>query len=254
VLNYKQPPHSKAIVSFIVLFLLYHAAEYMILFKNNIPGYFVFHLLFFSAAYLLGNWYNKNGLAAWGLPFIKGTLKLVGLGTIAGIFLYGIPYAFTMISGNEKVVNVPEFKTIILTASPFVFGVIFSSVSEDLFTRGIVINHLRGKVNPIPLVLLSALIYVLNHIYRLGDGLETLLYLFLLGVVFAIPVVFTKKLWFIGAMHWAGNSFFYIFYNVIQTDYNKHFISSNYLFSVFLVLCIPIIWLGFKKNTDTFSE
>jgi hypothetical protein len=33
-----------------------------------------------------------------------------------------------------------------------------------------------------------------NHIYRLNDGSETEAYLFVLGLLFAIPVVLTKRL------------------------------------------------------------
>jgi len=51
----------KTSISFIVLFVLYHLAEYMIVFKNHVAGFFIFQFLFFLSAWVLGNWNQKNG-------------------------------------------------------------------------------------------------------------------------------------------------------------------------------------------------
>jgi membrane protease YdiL (CAAX protease family) len=237
----------KILVSFTLLFILYHSAEYMIVFSNSIPGFFGFQLLFFVVAFICGNWYSKNGLNAWHLPFKKENLPHVLVGIIAGCVLYGVPYCFSLLTGNEKIVAVPNWKDAMAASIPFTFGVIFSSFSEDILTRGVVFTFLKKKVQPTLIVLISSAIYLLNHIYRLGDGIESLLYLFLLGIIFAIPLMFTNNLWLTGSMHWAGNTFFYITHNVIETEYKNQYISSNYLFSLFLLLFIPLVWQLSKK-------
>jgi hypothetical protein len=55
-------PSLKIVLTFVSLFLLYHLAEYMILFRNNVLGFFGFQALFFITAWLFEKWYNKQGL------------------------------------------------------------------------------------------------------------------------------------------------------------------------------------------------
>ena len=169
------------------------------------------------------------------------------IGILLGLLLYGIPYLISLSLGIEFVSKIPPW-TVILTASiPFVFGVIFSSFSEDILTRGTVFRLLNNKIKTVWIILISATIYLLNHIYRLNDGLDTLSYLFLLGVLFIIPLIFTKSLWITGFMHWSGNAFFYISHNVIQTDNNLNYVTPNQIFVFWIILLIPIVWYLFRR-------
>jgi uncharacterized protein len=237
----------KPSVAFVVLFLLYHGAEYMIVFRNNASGFLGVQALFFGAALVLGTWYRRTGLTAWGLPFSGPVWKPLLTGVLLGIAVYAVPYFVALAFGIERVVSVPDGATIIKATLPFAFGVLFSSFSEDVLTRGLPYACFHKKLGVYTLVTLSAVLYVLNHIYRLNDGPAALLYLFLLGVVYVLPLVYTGNLWLTGGMHWAGNVFFFATHNVIQTEeYNPYF-SSNYLFATWLVLCIPLVWLFCKR-------
>jgi membrane protease YdiL (CAAX protease family) len=227
--------------------VLYHAAEYNIVFKNNVIGFFAFQIIFFVIALLLGNWYSLNGLTAWGLPFSKSIFTLLLYGIILGIVVYAVPYLISITFGIEKMVHVPDRAAILKASVPFAFGVLFSSLSEDVLTRGIIYACFNNKMKPGWLILISATIYLLNHIYRLDDGIESLLYIFLLGIVFIVPVIHTKNLWLTGGMHWAGNTFFFVSHSVIQTEENNQFLSPNLLFAICLALFIPIVWFLTKK-------
>lgn len=237
----------KVMVSFILLFVLYHAAEYMIVFKNNAAGFLGFQLLFFVLAWLLGKWYNGKGLDAWGLSFQGSGKSLFLIGILAGVFIYALPLGLSLLLGYEAIASVPEFSELLMASLPFAFGVFFSSFSEDVLTRGLIFTGWEKQLAPPGLILLSASIYLLNHIYRLKDGPEAWLYLFLLGVVFIIPLIFTKSLWLTGGMHWAGNVFFFVTHDVIRLETKKEVISGNYLFAICLAVSIPIIWLISKK-------
>lgn len=241
----------KIIVVFVLLFLVYHGAEYMIVFKNNVIGFLVLQGLFFVLAWFLGNWYSGNGLKAWGLPFNRKVFKLAGIGLGMGILLYGLPFAVSLLLGVEQVVNVPNLKTMVMMSLPFAFGVLFSSFSEDILTRGILYSQFHTTLKPLLLALCSALIYLLNHIYRLTDGPESWSYIFMLGLVFIIPLLNTGNLWFTGMMHWAGNVFFHVTHNVIQTETNEGSISPNYLFALCMIAILPLVWLVSKRiQTD----
>lgn len=237
----------KVLVSFVLLFALYHGAEYFILFQNNAAGFLGVQALFFVVAGLLGVWYRGNGLGAWGLPFTRKAWAPLLTGVAVGVVLYAVPFFVALAFGIEKVGKVPDGAAMLKASLPFAFGVLFSSFSEDVLTRGVPYAHFHNRIKVTWLVLLSAAVYVLNHIYRLIDGPDTLLYLFLLGVVYILPVVFTRSLWLTGGMHWAGNVFFFVTHSVIQTEEAHPAFSYNYLFATWLVLAIPLVWLFCKR-------
>jgi len=235
------------LIGFILLFGLYHAAEYMIVFKNSPLGFLGFQLLFFVAARLIAKWQSLPGLAAWGLSGKKYFLKHLLLGMVMGLLLYGLTFMISILLGAEKITLLPEMDAIIGPLSLFIFGNFFSSVSEDILTRGYVYQHLNRKVSNWLLVIISATIYLLNHIYRLGDGVETYLYLFLLGVMFIIPLILTKRLWFTSGVHWAGNSFFYLTHELIKTDTNNTYLSPNYILALVIIFMIPFNYFLLRK-------
>ena len=241
----------KVIIGFIVLFLLYHAAEYMILFKKNPAGFLVFQGFFFVAAWFIAQWQFKQNLSAWGLSTKKHFLRQLLLGMLMGIILYGLTYSINLVTGIENKMAIPPLPYLASQLLIFVFGNFFSSFSEDILTRGYLYKHLNGKLSVPILIFISAAVYLLNHIYRLGDGFTTCLYLFLLGVLFVIPLILTKRLWFTGGMHWAGNSFFYLTHGLIQSGSGSTSYSPNYTLCICILLMIPIIYYLLKKSNMT---
>ncbi|QAA80544.1 CPBP family intramembrane metalloprotease [Aequorivita sp. H23M31] len=232
----------KAAITFATLFVVYHCAEFMIVFKNSTVGFLGFQILFFLLAWIFGNWYSGKGLATWGLPFKIKAFRFFALGIPMGIFLYAIPYIISLSANFEKVIEIPNFGTAVILGIPFTLGVLLSSFSEDILTRGIIYQQFHAKIKHYWLIIFSALIYLLNHIYRLTDGPESWFYIFMLGIVFIIPVITTKTLWFTGAMHWAGNVFFFVTHNVIQTNTIPGILSPNYLFAICLLLMVPVVY------------
>lgn len=237
----------KIVIIFAVLFIVYHSAEYMIVFKNNPVYFFLFQGLFFVLAWLFGNWYSGNGLGAWGLSFTRKIVPYIAWGVIFGIFIYGIPFIISLLLGVEQIVKLPEGLSILKASLPFAFGVLFSSFSEDILTRGILYAGLFSKVKPQWLAIISAFVYLINHIYRLADGPESWSYIFMLGIILIIPLLITKNLWLTGAMHWAGNVFFFVTHNAIQTEASQFVISPNYLFAISLFILSPLIYLVTKR-------
>ncbi len=239
----------RAIVGFLILFALYHTAEYMILFKNSAIGFLLFQALFFFAAWLIARWQFGKGLSAWG--FIKGDIawKQMIYGTVTGVFIYSISYFISLLWGIEFVKQMPAPGTIFKPLCLFLFGNLFSSFSEDVLTRGYVYQHLKHRLSPILLVLFSAALYLFNHIYRLHDGMQTYTYLFLLGVLFMIPIVKTGQIWTTGSMHWAGNCIFFITHEIIKTDQYPGTLSPNYVLSGILLLAITMFILIYKNTS-----
>lgn len=230
----------KAIAGFIILFLLYHAAEYMILFENSAVGFLCFQLAFFTAAWAIARWQTGKGFSTWGLD-TKRTFRVQFVtGMVMGIVLYGLVFVICILSGIEKITEMPSSPAAFSPFLLFVFGNFFSSLSEDILTRAYIYRHLHGKSTGTQLIFLTALVYLLNHIYRLDDGPEAWLYLFTLGVLYAIPVIVTSRLWFTGGMHWAGNCVFYLTHGIIQTGDGPVRFSPNYILVLCSLLLIPV--------------
>ena len=93
----------------------------------------------------------------------------------------------------------------------------FPSIAEDVLTRGYLYGHLFNKMKPWHWVLLSAVVYVLNHIWRLNEDPSVLVYLFLLGVVLASAVWKTKSLWLAFGIHWGANLAFESSHSFVET-------------------------------------
>ena len=253
----KMPDHFdeiKILISFVVLFFLYHAAEYQIVTRGSVVGFLLVQALFWIIAFLLGQVYRQNGLTSWGLLFSGKIFKSLFAGIISGIVFYATTFVISVNAGVERIVEIPDLAHILKQSLPFSFGVVLSSFSEDVLTRGVVYAYFGKRTKSVAVVLISAAIYTLNHIYRLGEGIETLLYLFLLGTLFMVAMVNTGNLWFTGAMHWAGNAFFYITHNVIKTGPAEGIVSPNYLFAAVIVFYIPVIWLVTRKFNFTIDE
>jgi membrane protease YdiL (CAAX protease family) len=233
-------PVVKALTGFIVLFGLYHGAEYAILYKNSSWGFLGFQFLFFISAWLIGRWQFGTGLSSWGLDRRKYFLVHLLMGMLMGILLYGITFLISISTGAEEIAGKPNYSSSLSPFALFIFGNFFSSFSEDILTRGYVFRHLDQKVSPLGILFISAIIYVLNHIYRLGNGAETLLYLFVLGVLFIIPLLQTRRLWFTGGMHWAGNCVFYFTHGIIKTDDGMVQFTANFILVVCALMLIAV--------------
>ncbi len=233
-------PLYKIIAGFVVLFILYHSAEYMILFKNSNTGFLLFQLAFFVAAFYIAEWQGGKGFGAWGLGGSPFPVKLFLSGIIGGLLLYGIAWWVNIAGGVEQVAKVPSASKIILQTLPFALGVFLSSCSEDILTRGYIYYHLNQKTGALPVIGISALVYWLNHIYKLGQGPDSWIYIILLGLIFIIPVTITKNLWFTTAMHWAGNTLFFITHQVINTKTLKSVLTPNDVFCICIIFFIPV--------------
>src|SRR5689334_22138391 len=100
---------SKVISGFAVLFCLYHAAEYMIVFKNSPAGFLGLQVLFFVAAWIIGRVQTGTGFNAWGLDTRKGLLRPLLAGILLGIVLYGSTLLISIALGLEKIISIPSF-------------------------------------------------------------------------------------------------------------------------------------------------
>jgi membrane protease YdiL (CAAX protease family) len=232
---------------FLVLFFLYHAAEYFVLFNSNPALFLGIQFVFFIAAHFIAKWQKCNGITAWALQLSKGWWLQMLMGMVAGIFLYGLSFYISSIINRQTIQPLNLSAESLNPFFLFAFGVFFSSLSEDILTRGYLFRHIRAKTPSGLFIFTSALIYLLNHIWRLHDGWQTITYLFLLGIVFAIPLVYSNRLWFTAGMHWLGNATFFFTQNILQSSGGDDRVSPNGVFIVCILFMIPVCYLLLPK-------
>lgn len=234
------------IVGFVLLFFFYHAAEYMVMQQNSTAGFLAGQAAFFLAAWLLARWQGFTGFAAWGILFNENAWRNLLAGMLLGFIVYGFYFITSLRLHFEEIVAVPSAKVFIQSFLLFTFATFFSSLSEDVLTRSYLFKHFSGKISPGLLLLLSSLVYVANHIYRLGDGVQVLLYLFILGVVLMLALMLTKNIWLTLGLHWSGNIIYQLTNNIIQTKSLGNGQGQLWLYIGFLLLLIPATYFTGK--------
>jgi membrane protease YdiL (CAAX protease family) len=230
-------------LAFLLFFFFYHAAEYFVVFTYQPILFFGCQIAFLLAAFLLGKRKYPNGFKTWGLYGGNNLGIELGIGAILGFLLYFTPFVICLSLGLERIQSLPSFTEFFQLGGIMFFGLFFSSLSEDILTRGVIFARFRNRLNPIFLVFLSSIVYYLNHIYRYFDGFETFLYLFLLGVILYLVILLTNRLWMTVMIHWVGNSTFYATHQLIQVypvstsfGFNQMLIATELVFIFVLSL------------------
>ena len=227
------------LLGFTALFTCYHAAEYMVLYMNSPMGFLGLSALFFIVAYAIARWQGLNGLSAWGMVFRKDQVVYLFAGLLIGLTINALSYLVSLALHQEIVVSIPPIHQFIPQASLLIFGCAFSSLAEDVLTRGYIYRHLHGRISTNLLVLISALVYVLNHVHRLDEPIY-LLFLLLVGIQLMIPLVICRNIWYTMGVHWAGNIVYHVTNNVMHTETISHSNGPMWITIGFMALLIPV--------------
>jgi membrane protease YdiL (CAAX protease family) len=148
-----------------------------------------------------------SGMRAWYLDARPGWLRLlllglvlsiaakfaaIAIGTRTGVYTYAwsaLP-AGTALAGALALLAVSTF---------------IASTAEDILTRGLVLRAFPKLGGHWGFIVVSAALYVLNHIYRLHKGPVEWLMLFCFGLAYAAALYRTRTLWAAVGLHWGWN-------------------------------------------------
>jgi membrane protease YdiL (CAAX protease family) len=200
----------KLLLTFAILWLLYQAAEGV---GARWLHSFAVQATLMSAcvvvAWPLSRWLGFRGYAAYALGggcalhrWLPAGLLLAVLAKFAAVWLglrTGV-YAPDAGAGSTGLV-------VLLAALPMLLLSTFvPSLAEDILTRGFWYRATRWRWrNGAVFVLVSSVIYVLNHVYRLGAGLYEWMLLFCFGLTYAAALWRTGSLWAAVGLHWGWN-------------------------------------------------
>jgi membrane protease YdiL (CAAX protease family) len=245
-----KPTLTKIIAGFLLLFACYHAAEYCMLYRNSSWGFLLLSLLFFAVAFFIARWQGDKDLRQWGLTIRKTFPSFLLTGLLTGLAVSSC-MALTCLALNIEVISfVPSLPQFLTQAALLTFGCAFSSLTEDVLTRGYLYRHFKNKWSKPALVLLSALVYAINHIHRLNEPVY-FLYALVLGVQLMLPLVITRNIWYTFGVHWAGNIVYHLTNSVMHTTDGSNSFPGIVVAIIFSLLSLPLHYLICKRLTGS---
>lgn len=231
------------ITGFIVLLFIYHFPEFFESFWITA----VFKIGFLAVALFLSRLQGWKFLEGFGLSLTGNWYRLLLAGLLTGIASFtlsiflSVGFDFEKLEGSETV-------SFFLKSLPLISVMtFFPSIAEDILTRGYLYGHLKS-LKPTVWIFLSAFIYVLNHIWRLNEGLPVLTYLFLLGLVLGFCTFTYRSLWLALGIHWGANIAFELSaQGLIMNDSGNQNASTWILASVWGLVLVILIFI--KRNS-----
>ena len=231
------------ITGFIVLLFIYHFPEFFESFWITA----VFKIGFLAVALFLSRLQGWKFLEGFGLSLTGNWYRLLLAGLLTGIASFtlsiflSVGFDFEKLEGSETV-------SFFLKSLPLISVMtFFPSIAEDILTRGYLYGHLKS-LKPTVWIFLSAFIYVLNHIWRLNEGLPVLTYLFLLGLVLGFCTFTYRSLWLALGIHWGANIAFELSaQGLIMNDSGNQNASTWILASVWGLVFVMLIFI--KRNS-----
>lgn len=147
----------------------------------------------FGAAYAL-EWDRRAAVwlgSGFALALVAKGAALA-IGAKLGIYALASPASFTAVELAKTIAW--------LALSTFI-----PSLAEDIVTRGFWARVPDIDWTPVRFVLLSSVLYVVNHIYRVGNGPTEWSMLFCFGLAYAAAFWTTGSLWAAVGLHWGWN-------------------------------------------------
>lgn len=184
-----------------ILFLLYQSAEGVgARLLHSFPVQSVLMSLVLPVAAGLRWLMYRAPLGCYQLEWGSGRMCILGCGLAAA----ALAKAIALVAGawlgvyaiGWKPISSGQMPAVLVGALALTF---VPSIAEDLLTRGL---WYRRVAIGLPYILLTATVYLLNHIFRLALGPLEWFRLFTFGLAYAAGIERTHTLWGAVGLHW----------------------------------------------------
>ena len=184
-------------------------------------------------------------------------------GIFLGFIIMFLGFAILCFSNQIQIIN------IVLDVNSLIAGLvlfIFVGITEEVLVRGYILKNLLVSFNSYIALFISAIIFSTLHLGNPFMDFISFIQLFVIGFLFGIPYVITRKLWFSIALHFSWNFFqgtifgFNVSgsqqYSLIQTEFNSATIWNGGFFGfegsvlclLFQLGAIAFILVEYKKR------
>jgi membrane protease YdiL (CAAX protease family) len=195
-------------LAFAILFTLYQLPEGVgQRLLHSFPVMVALVCAFLPVAWLLGRWLGYRGLDAWYLGLRPGWAPLLA----AGFVLAALVKLAALAAGAEAgiyrigIVSGLGAAVVLTVALSLLLETFLPSIAEDIVTRGFLMRAFPALSLRPAFIAVSALVYVLNHIYRLQNGPAEWAMLFCFGLAYAAALYYSRSLWPALGLHWGWN-------------------------------------------------
>jgi len=204
-----QASRGRLIVGFLILFGLYQSAEGVgALLLHNGAVQALLMLTMLLAAWPVGRWLGYRGYDAYGLDLKAASGRLV-IGGLLLAALARLAAAFWGLGDGVYALGAPPAATVSLALATAIAGAAIStfvpSIAEDILTRGFWLKAAGLRWAGPVFVLATSAIYVLNHLFRLGEGPLEWMRLFCFGLAYGCAAWRWRNLWAAVGLHWGWN-------------------------------------------------
>lgn len=184
--------------AFVALFACYHLPEVL-----QLP---MLMLAFLPAAWLVARALKLRVGTAYALEWNRAAAAYLAGGFLLALLAkLGALWSGTRLGLYAHVSGTLDWRELALAIAwtlPFTF---VPSVAEDILTRGFWARVPEGSWTAWRFVLFTSALYVLNHLYRLGNGPTEWLMLFCFGLAYGTAFWRTGSLWAAVGLHWGWN-------------------------------------------------
>jgi membrane protease YdiL (CAAX protease family) len=195
-------------VVFAVLFIAYQLPEGLgMRVLHSFPVQAALMLAFLPIAWLAGRALGFRGLDAWYIRrsprwalLLAACFALAVLAKAAALGFGAAFGVYTLVPAGHAAGS-----ALLVSALWMAFETFVPSVAEDIVTRGFLMRAMPALSRRWVFIVASAVLYVLNHIYRLADGPLEWLRLFCFGLAYGAALFYSRSLWPAIGLHWGWN-------------------------------------------------
>jgi len=225
-----RPASTRLLLVAAVLFFFYQLPEGI----GNFKLLALFPLIAWWGSRTLG----FSGMRAWYLDARPGWLRLLALGLLLAIAAKFIAFAIGTRAGVYTFAwaETPAGAALAGGLAFLTFSTFIASTSEDILTRGLVMRAFPKLGERPVFIVVSAILFVLNHIYRLQKGPVEWLTIFCFGLAYAAALYRTRTLWAAVGLHWGWNLANGLLDTFVQSDTVQPAVAPFYSCVAHLVL------------------
>ena len=232
------------ILFFLILFVIYHLPEALqnYFHKPLILIMELVMLLFMAIAFYFGRQFHHNGLKLYGLFSFRQQWRNLTKGLLIGMLIAVLANLIPVGLGWNEISVRMNWPQLILQVLLIAIGTLLPSLAEDILTRGYLRAFWPKRWKLYGLIPVSALVYVLNHISRIGKP-DVMLYLFILGLLLMWSYYQTGTLWLTLGIHWGSNIAYQFFANLVSTHSIRETGLENYILAGCYLLGFLLVFL-----------
>ncbi len=173
-------------------------------------GFFVVRaVIALTLIWIFRKWIDKRPFRNLGFQLTSGWWRELGAGFAFVTVAWGAIFLFSLAFRGVTIVGFvwDEIDSDSMIGA-LALGLIFNflvGVVEEADARGYILQNLAQGIRLVPAILISSLYFGLLHLFNPGAGWQSTLGIFIGGILLAMGLYVTRRLWFSIGMHAAWN-------------------------------------------------